>query len=81
METPVRPRKAESVRDGETESKCEQSFATAAGVGGFFLLSQGDSVAVMGTGASANLACFSWLARRSRIPERRGIPNEVPLWR
>ena len=30
---------------------------------------------VLDTGATANLVCFSWLARLNRILKRRGIPR------
>ena len=43
--------------------------------GDLFLVSQGGSVVLQATGATANLVCASWLARHNRILERHGIPR------
>ena len=75
MATPAFPQKAESAGGSETGSKCEQPFVTSVGSGDTFMVSQEDSVVVLGAGSTANLVCFSWLAPRNRILERRGIPR------
>ena len=61
--------------ESETGSKCEQSFATAVDLGEALLVSQSDSVVALDTGATANLACFSWLAHQNSILEKRGSPR------
>ena len=75
METLLSPQKAGNIGNGETESKCEQFFATSMKVGDLFVVSQHDSVVVLDTGAMANLVRVSWLARHNWISERRGIPR------
>ena len=75
METPVLPQKADSVGGSGAGSKCEQSFVTTVHAGDAFMDSQEDRVAWLGDGATANLACFCWLAQHNRILERRGVPR------
>ena len=74
-ETPALPQQAESAIDSETGCKCEQSFVTAVDVGGANLVSQAESLAALDTGATANLARFSWLANRNSTLVRHGIPR------
>ena len=69
------PQKAESVGESETGRKCEQSFFTTVDAGDVFMVSREDGEVALGTGATANLVCFSWLVRHNRILERRGIPG------
>ena len=90
IETPVLPQKAESVGDGETGSRREQSSVATVDAGDLFMVSQDDSVVALETGATANLACFSWLANHNRILERRAnhnrifdhmsLQNEISVW-
>ena len=75
MGTPRLPQKAGGTGDGETESDREQSFAATADVEDLYLVSQEAREVVLDTGATAKLACFSWLARHNRILGRRGIPR------
>ena len=42
-------------------------------MGEIFLVSKKDSVAVLDTGATANLVCFRWLANHNRILQEYGI--------
>ena len=78
-ETPVLPQKAASVGDLGTGSKCGQFFVTAVNAGDAFMVSQGDGVAALGAGATANLVCFSWLARHNCFLERHGIPRATTI--
>ena len=79
---------AERTYEFETGRKCEQPFATTVDAGDAFMVSQDESVVVLDTGATANLVCFRWLARHSRVLERHGIPwvstyppqRKIPLW-
>ena len=69
------PKKAESTGGRENGSKCGQSFVATVDAGDASRVHQGDSVAAWNTGATADLVCFRWLARRSRILGRRGNPR------
>ena len=73
VETPVSAQKADHIGDGDTEGESVQSFATTMDKGELFLVSQENSVALLDTGATANLAFSRWLARHNRILDRYGI--------
>ena len=75
MGTPVLPERAGNIGNGETESKCEQSFSVTVDAGDMFMVSQEDTVVASDTGARAYLVSFSWLARHYGLLERRGIPR------
>ena len=45
------------------------------GMGGLFLVSREESVVVLNTGATANIASIRWLARHSRILGNYGAPR------
>ena len=60
---PVSVKKADQSEGEEAKSNHEQSFATNLDVGGLFLASESDSVAVLDTGATANLVCSRWLGK------------------
>ena len=72
---PLLVQQAGNIGGGETEGKCEQSFATSMDAGDLFLVSQDDSVVASALGATADIVCFSWLARHNRNLGRRGIPR------
>ena len=74
-DTPVVAQKAGSVGESEAGSEREQSFVGAADAGDVSMVSRGDSVVALDTGATAKLLCSSWLARHSRILERRWSPR------
>ena len=74
-ETLAPAQKAGHIGGGETGSTRDQSFAAPIDMGDLFLVSQADSVAVLDTGATANLVRASWLARHNRIVEGYGIPR------
>ena len=63
------------VGPGGPERMCERPFSTTLGVGGQFACVRGDSIAVLDTGATANLACFKWLANRKSRLRNLGIPE------
>ena len=63
------------VGPGGPERMCERPFSTTLGVGGQFACVSGDSIAVLDTGATANLACFKWLANRKSRLRNLGIPE------
>ena len=63
------------VGPGGPERMCERPFSTTLGVGGQFACVSGDSIAVLDTGATANLACFKWLANRKSRLRKMGIPE------
>ena len=72
METPVNAQSAnQSAEDGKGPA-CEQSYRATLDRGSQFLFVEEASVAVLHTGAAANLACFRRLARRNRILDRKG---------
>ena len=73
VETPVSAQKADHIGDGDTEGESVQSFATTMDKGELFLVSQESSVALLDTGATANLAFSRRLARHNRILDRYGI--------
>ena len=75
MELTVLPQEADSVGESETGSTCEQFFVTTVVAGDACMVSQEDSVVVLGAGATANLVCFGWLAHHNRDLDRRGIPR------
>ena len=54
------------------DSAQEQPFSTTSDAGGLFLAPGAESVADFGTGAAANLVCFSLFEHRSRIVARKG---------
>ena len=62
--------------ESEAGNRCKQSVATAMDAGDAFMVSQEDSVAARASCATADLVCSSWLARRNRILELRGLPRE-----
>ena len=66
---------AESESESETGSKCEQSFVTTVDVGKALLAPKMGSVAVLGTGATANQVRFSSLVSQSaHISIRATVP-------
>ena len=69
------PQKAGRIGVGETENKRERPFAATADVGDLYLVSPEDNEEVLGKGATADVARFSWLAFRNRLLESRGVPG------
>ena len=65
--------KVEHQNSEGARSECEQSFSATVDVGGLFLVSQEDSVAMLDTAATANMACFRWLEHHNRLPEEHGF--------
>ena len=87
METPVLAQRADHIGGGETERKREQTSATRIDVRDVFLGSQEESVSVLDAGATANLVCFSCLARHNRASEtwdsashHMSLGGKIPLW-
>ena len=72
METSPAETKSDQSERKEANSDNEQSPATALDVGGLFLVSESESVAVLDTGATANHARFRGLEHHNRISQRRG---------
>ena len=72
METRASAQKADHLGAEETKTECEQSFSTTLDVGCLFFVSDEDAAAVLGTGATANLALFRWHERHNRLLERKG---------
>ena len=66
-------RKGDQRVDEEARGAGEQSFSTTMEAGGLFVLA--NSVVVLGTGATADSVCFSWLERRGRILQRESFPR------
>ena len=66
----------ESSERADEKSNCELSFSTVLDLGRQFMSMGADCVAVLDTGAAANVACYRWLGRRNNDPsslcERRG---------
>ena len=58
---------------------CEQSFSTTLEAGSQLVCAKGNSVVILDTGATANLASFRWLARRNSIPGEMG-PRRVATY-
>ena len=52
-----------------------ESFSTTLGLGGQFLRTGADSVAVLDTAATANLARFQWLGHHKKFLGREGFPR------
>ena len=55
----------------------EQSFSTSLDSGCLLVCTRDDSVVVLDTGATANLACFRWLSRHNSLLERKGLPRAL----
>ena len=72
MGAPAPAQKVEHLNSEDARSECEQSFSATFDVGGPFLVSEEDSVAVLDTGATGNLVCFRWLERHNRLPVQHG---------
>ena len=56
----------------EGSPECEQSPSTTLDLGIQFLFEDADSVVLLDDVATANLACFLWLAHYTRILGRKG---------
>ena len=54
------------------------SFSTTLEINGQFAVSQTDSAAVLGAGATANLVCFEWLDKRNSFLQNLGSPKVMP---
>ena len=54
---------------------CEQSFSITLESGGQFSVMDADSVAVLDTGATANLVRLKWLGHHNEILGRWGVPR------
>ena len=55
----------------------EQSFSAAIDAGGQFSATQSESVAVLETGATANLVCYKWLDTHNLFSKRQGLEEAV----
>ena len=85
METPVSPRGAGNIRDGEAESKCEQSLAATVDAGDLCLASQDEIVGYGRNGQHrvSQLASApqpdsgtTWDSEGLHI----SLKSEIPLW-
>ena len=72
METPVSVKKMEQPGIEEANSDNGQSFATTLDAGGLFSVSGSDSVVVLDTSHTANLARCRSLEHHNRILQRKG---------
>ena len=63
MASPVNAQADGASSKEDATSKCEKSFLTTLDSGGQFAVMNADSVAVLDTGAAANLACSRMLER------------------
>ena len=61
--------------EARVEGCTEQSFSTSLDPGCQLVCMRDDSVVVLDTGATANLACFRWLSRRNSLLEQKGFPR------
>ena len=57
------------------KSNCNHSSSTTLGLRDLFLCMDGETAAVLQTGATANLACLWRLEHHNEISERTGIPQ------
>ena len=59
----------------EGTGRCEQSFSTTPGAGGQLIRARADSVVILDTWATANLARFQRLNHHNSISEKAGHPR------
>ena len=65
-----------TLEDTPSEQKsAEHSFTTSLKVGCPIFYAKDESVVILDTGATANLACFQWLRRHNELLARRGFPT------
>ena len=75
METPVSAQRADHLGESGTDGKCEQSFAVEKDLGGVPMASKVECVAVLDTGATANLVRLKWLANHKSHLQKTGLPK------
>ena len=71
--TAVAAQKADHLKGGEAGGECDQSFPTTLDTGGLFMVSKEDSVAVLDTGAAANLVCSRLLGHHDQLLGSHGL--------